>query len=235
VRVTMVGHDTVLIEMGGRRVVADPFFSVAGNPAYKRVEPPARTRDELLDVDAVLVSHTHFDHVDRPFLRALPEGTPVLLPRRAAWQRALIGARRIVPMQPWQEWALGELQVTAVPARHVAPTVGYVLEGEGLRVYFAGDTYYGAFLREVGERFALDAALIPVTTYRIAMTMGENEAVHAVRDLAPRVVIPIHLGLQPRLPLMRTRQSPDGFERKLRAAGLEAIVVSLRPGEAWTG
>ena len=61
-RITMIGHSTVLIEAGGMKILTDPYFGTWGNPAYKRLAPPARKREELRDVDLVLVSHNHWDH-----------------------------------------------------------------------------------------------------------------------------------------------------------------------------
>jgi L-ascorbate metabolism protein UlaG (beta-lactamase superfamily) len=74
---------------------------------------------------------------------------------------------------------------------------------------------------------------MPVTTFRIPMTMGEAAAVKAVRALNPKTVIPIHLGITPRSPLLRTKHSPEGFTRRLRAAGLNVEVKVLHDGESW--
>ena len=88
-------------------------------------------------------------------------------------------------------------------------------------------------MEEIGQWFQLDAALIPVTTFRIPMTMGEKRAVRAVRDLAPAVVIPIHLGVRPRSPLLRTSHTPEGFQRRVEKTGLDAQAIILREGESW--
>jgi L-ascorbate metabolism protein UlaG (beta-lactamase superfamily) len=120
-----------------------------------------------------------------------------------------------------------------VPASHIAVTIGFVLEAETKQVYFAGDTYYGRFMKEIGDRFQIDAALIPVTTYRLPMTMGEHGAVRATQVLSPKAVIPIHLGIRPRFPLLRTNHTPEGFERRLREAKLGTKVVMLKNGETW--
>jgi len=123
--------------------------------------------------------------------------------------------------------------VTAVPAAHISRTRGFVIEAEGRNIYFAGDTYYREFMKEIGSRFRLDLALMPVTTFRIPLTMGEKGATRAVAALSPKVVIPIHLGITPRSPLLRTSESPEGFMKRLRAAGLPAEVKILREGESW--
>ena len=117
---------------------------------------------------------------------------------------------------------------------HFAITHGFIITSEGKQVYFAGDTFYAPFMAEVGRRFKLDVALIPVTTFRIPMTMGEKQAVRAVQELKPRLVIPIHLGVQPRSPLLRTNHTPEGFIRRLREAGLETDVALLQIGESET-
>jgi L-ascorbate metabolism protein UlaG (beta-lactamase superfamily) len=145
----------------------------------------------------------------------------------------LKGARNTVPVRRWQSIRIGDFVVTAVPATHIARTVGYVVQTQRATVYFSGDTFYRPFMAEIGRRFPIDVALIPVTTYRVPMTMGEAGAVRAVRDLGAETVIPIHLGVQPRSPLLRTRQTPQSFEKRLRQAAVAAEVVLLGEGQSW--
>jgi len=232
-RITVIGHSTVLLETNGTRLLTDPYFGKFGHLAYARVTPPSMARDEVSRLDGVVVSHGHWDHTDRRFLRGLDPQVPVLVPSGTSPFMRLNGARNTVPLRRWQSLRVGGVVVTAVPAAHIARTVGFVVQTEDSCTYFAGDTYYRPFMAEIGRRFPIDVALMPVTTYRIPMTMGEKGAVLAVRDLGCAVVIPIHLGVQPRSPLMRTRQTPAGFERRLREADLETEVVMLAPGGSW--
>jgi L-ascorbate metabolism protein UlaG (beta-lactamase superfamily) len=232
-QVTMIGHSTVLFEIDGRRILTDPYFGTWGNPAYRRLAPPSMTRDQLRDVDLVLVSHNHFDHTDRRYLSTLNEEIPVLAPARVKWITKLRGARNVWGIRPWEVQAFSSVEVTAVPALHVAVTVGFVITGEGKQVYFAGDTFYRPFMAEIGRRFRLDLAMMPVTTFRIPMTMGEKGAAKAAKDLKASTIIPIHLGLQPRSPLLRTKHSPEGFRKLVRKAGVDTEVVILREGERW--
>jgi L-ascorbate metabolism protein UlaG (beta-lactamase superfamily) len=88
-------------------------------------------------------------------------------------------------------------------------------------------------MKRIGHEFHPDIALIPVTTFLIPMTMGESQAVEAVRRLTAQVVIPIHLGIVPRSPLMRTSQTPEGFRERLRQTGMQGEVVILKEGESW--
>ncbi len=229
----MVGHSTVLFEGAGSRLLTDPWFGDWGNLAYARLHPPGFRREELHDIDGVLLSHRHWDHTDRRFLRSLDEATPVLGPVGPIATRWLKGARKFEVMRPWETRALGAAVVTAVPALHLARTIGFVVELAGVCAYFAGDTYHRPFMTEIGRRFRIDVALMPVATFRLPMTMGDRGAVAAVADLDPATVIPIHLGIAPRSPLLRTNQSVDTFRRRLRDAGRTTAVVHLREGESW--
>ena len=233
-KITMLGHSTVLIEIEGKQIITDPYFGTWGHIAYKRVDSPAMTREQLQDVDMVLLSHNHWDHIDQKYLGSLADSVPVLAPKWASWMTKLQGGKNVLGKSAWEEHRLGPVAITVVPAVHVAATVGFVLEGEGKQIYFAGDTYYHSFMQEIGRRFQLHAALIPVTTFLIPMTMGEKGAVRAVQALRPQVVIPIHLGVQPRSPLMRTRHTPQGFARRMQGAGLQTEMVLLSNGQSWT-
>ncbi|MCW3096195.1 MAG: hypothetical protein JWL77_1813 [Chthonomonadaceae bacterium] len=232
-QITMIGHSTVLIETKGQRILTDPFFSGFGNLAYKRVKPPAKNREELAAVDLVLLSHSHFDHIDYRFLRSLPKDVPILANRSMSLS-ALRAGRSFQKAEVWRRYVFGTVAVTPVPAVHLAPTNGFVIESEGKSVYFAADTFDRPFMEEIRWRFTLDVALMPVTTFLLPMTIGEQEAVRAVKVLEPKVLIPIHLGIQPRSPLLRTRQTPESFAQRLKQASSLTQVVILREGETWT-
>ena len=234
-KVTMIGHSTVLIEAAGKKILTDPYFGSWGNVAYKRIAPPFKTREEMAAVDLVLVSHNHWDHTDSRYFRALAADVPVVAPGAAAWITRAKGARNVVGLGRWEQRQFGSIAVTAVPALHMGLPCGMVIEAEGKYIYFAGDTYFAGFMREIGAKFSLDLALIPVTTFRMPMTMGEKSAVRAVEALAPRTVIPIHLGIVPRSPLMRTGDTAEGFSKRVLDAGSKTEVVILREGESWTG
>ncbi len=231
--ITIVGHSTVLLESEGTRLLTDPYFGTFGHIAYARVIPPAMARDEIGRLDGILVSHGHWDHTDRRFFQELDRDVPVFVPSGTTAVMRLKGVRNAVPVKKWQSLRRGDFVITAVPAIHIARAVGYVVQTESSTAYFAGDTFYRPFMAEIGRRFQIDVALIPVTTYRVPMTMGESGAVRAVRDLGADAVIPIHLGVRPRSPLLRTSQTPERFAGRLHQAGVEAEVVILRDGESW--
>jgi L-ascorbate metabolism protein UlaG (beta-lactamase superfamily) len=232
-RITMIGHSSILIETAGKKILTDPFWSKWGNPVYARVGIPAKSRQELKDVDCVLISHGHFDHVDRKYLRMIGN-TPVITPKSTRWLIKMLGGRNVSGIKSGESINIGEITITAVPASHLIATVGFVIKSENRHIYFSGDTYYRRFMQNIGRDFQLDVALIPVTTYRIPMTMGEKQAVKAVQVLKPAVVIPIHLGLKPRSPLLRTTQTPEHFTERLKETGTPANVIILREGESYS-
>jgi L-ascorbate metabolism protein UlaG (beta-lactamase superfamily) len=234
-KVTMIGHSTVLIEAAGTKILTDPYFGAWGNLAYQRLAPPFKTREEMAAVNLVLVSHNHWDHTDSRYFRALMADVPVVAWREAAWITRAKGAKNVVGLGRWEQRQFGPVAVTAVPALHIGLPGGFVIEAEGKSIYFAGDTYYGGFMKEIAAKFRLELALMPVTTFRVPMTMGEKGAARAVEALQPRTVIPIHLGIAPRSPLLRTGQTAEGFSRRVREAGLQTEVVMLREGESWMG
>jgi L-ascorbate metabolism protein UlaG (beta-lactamase superfamily) len=232
-RFTMIGHSTILIETDGKKILTDPFWGMWGNPAYARVGVPAKTRQELSDVDGVLISHAHWDHVDGKYLRLIGD-TPVIVPQLTRWLFKLLGGRNLFGIKAWASMDLNGITITAVPAAHLTATVGYILQSENKQVYFAGDTFYRPFMEEIGSKYQLDVALLPVTTHRIPMTMGEKDAVQAVQALKPTVVIPIHLGINPRSPLLRTGQTPEHFAQRLEEKEMKVRVAILREGESYT-
>ena len=232
-RITMIGHSTILIETGGRKILTDPYFAKCGNPAFARVGIPAKSRQELREVDGVLISHDHWDHVDGKYLRLLGD-TPVIVPQPTRWLFKLFGGQNIRGIKVGEKYSIGEVAITAVPSVHTTFARGYVLQSEDKVVYFAGDTFYQSFMKDLGQKFQLDVALMPVTTYRIPMTMGEKKAMQAVQALKPAIVIPIHMGIKMRSPLLRTNQTPEHFAQRLDENGITAKVVILGEGESYT-
>lgn len=230
-QIQMIGHSTLLIESRGQKILTDPYFGTEGNMAYRRLTPPAVPREALGAVQLVLLSHNHWDHVDPPYFGSLLSTVPVVTPKYATWFTKRQGAKNVVGLSYWESRVFGEVTITAVPAFHDAIAAGFVIQSEGLQLYFSGDMYYAPFMKHIGRCWSLDVAFLSVTTTRVPMTMGPAEAARATKDLAPKVVIPIHLGLRSRFAFLRTNHTPEEFERRVRKAELESRVILLQDGE----
>ncbi|MDB4883608.1 MAG: fold metallo-hydrolase, partial [Gemmatimonadetes bacterium] len=177
---TWIGHSTVLLQLGGLNVITDPVFSRRASPLQwigpRRVMDPALSIDSLPPIDVVLISHTHYDHLDKSSVKRIARTHP-----QARWVvpigvGALIerwGARDVVELDWWQETAHQGLRITSTPARHFSARglrdrnrslwCGFALEANGTRAYFAGDTAYHSAFGEIGARCGpFDLVMIPI-------------------------------------------------------------------------
>ncbi|MEU3553219.1 MBL fold metallo-hydrolase [Streptomyces fragilis] len=222
VAVSWAGHASWVIRIGGLTVLADPVWSrrILGTPA--RVTPVGVPWDALPPVDAVVISHNHYDHLDLPTLRRLPSDTPMLVPGGLGRWFTRKGFRQVVELDWWESARLGGVRLDFVPSHHWSKRTltdtcrslwgGWMLtapgagsgpgdgEGERRRVYFAGDTGYGHWFRRIGERYpGIDLALMPIGAYEPRWWLRDvhcdpEEAVQATLDLGARRMAPMHWG-----------------------------------------
>jgi L-ascorbate metabolism protein UlaG (beta-lactamase superfamily) len=242
VDIRFVGHATVRLEIGGVRVLTDPFLRARLGPLERH--GPVPDAADLGPVDVILISHGHADHFDRASLAAVPGRPTIIVPRGlgAATRRAVAGT--VIEVAAGDQVDLGSLSLTAVPARHwISPgaaraqPLGYLLDG-GPRVYFAGDTGRMPTMRELAG--SVDVALLPVWTWGPHLGpghLGPRSAADAVADIQPAVAIPIHWGtLYPRR-LHHVWSRPltepgDRFAEHAAARAPDVDVRVLRPGES---
>ncbi len=172
VAVSWAGHASWVIRIGGLTVLTDPVWSrkILGTPA--RITPVGVAWSALPRVDAVVISHNHYDHLDAPTLRRLPRDTPVFVPPTRHWFRRR-RFTRVTELDWWEAVELDGVRFDFVPAHHwskrgltdTCRTLwgGWVLTApEGQRVYFAGDTGYGHWFAAIGQRMpGIDLALLP--------------------------------------------------------------------------
>jgi L-ascorbate metabolism protein UlaG (beta-lactamase superfamily) len=197
---TYVGHATLLVDLDGVRLLTDPVLRRVVTHLRRRapVDPGA-----LRDIDAILVSHAHYDHLDIASLRRVGSDVPVVVPRGVGGVLRRSGFRRVTELPVGDELEVGALSVRAVPADHDgrrppftrhAEAVGYVVTGTN-SVYFAGDT--GLFDGMV-DLAPVDLALIPVWGWGPDLGRGKHldpeRAAEAVAMIHPRVAVPIHWG-----------------------------------------
>jgi len=213
VAVTYVGHATFLIRTNGFTALTDPLWSAHAGPfgrlGPRRVRAPGLPLDGLPPLDAVLVSHGHYDHMDLPTLRRL-SGTRML---SGLGNRAYLERRGVAPVRELDWWETAELdgaRITFVPAQHWSNRTpfdrnrtlwgGFVLEAGGVTVYFCGDSGYCPHFAEIAARFPrIDVALLPIGAYEprwfmAPQHMNPDEAVQAHRDLKAQVSVAMHFG-----------------------------------------
>ena len=220
-RVTPVGHSTFLIQMDGLNILTDPIWSERASPVSwvgpKRYKKPGIRFEDLPPIDAVLISHNHYDHLDLPTLKRLAEkGVPrALVP---LGDRDLVlgeGIPSVDEMDWWESARIGpDITVTLVPARHFSARSlwdrnktlwgGFVVSGPSGNVYYSGDTGYGPHFKEIARRFSpIKMALLPISPFRpeqesglsaigSMVHTGPEEAVQAHIDLGAEVSIAAH-------------------------------------------
>ncbi|AKQ66383.1 Outer membrane protein romA [Myxococcus hansupus] len=216
-RVTWLGHSTLLVEIDGFRVLTDPIWGERASPTTiagpKRFHPPPLPLEALPDVDAILISHDHYDHLDMPTIRALASRkVPFYAPLGvgAHLEQWGVPAERVVELDWWQEVSLGEgrLRVVATPAQHFSGRgltdrnstswTSWTLLGAQHRVFFSGDTGLTDEFEEVGRRFGpFDVAMFEVGAFHPSwgsIHLGPQQALKAHEMVKGRTLLPIHWG-----------------------------------------
>jgi L-ascorbate metabolism protein UlaG (beta-lactamase superfamily) len=256
-KITMIGHASLLIQTRGLNLLIDPVWSKRASPLSfagpKRVTPPGVALDDLPPLDAILITHNHYDHLDLATLRALkrrrpcriiaPLGNDTIINRRGLraesydWDDAVPLSSEIqatlVPAYHWSARGLGD--------RRMALWAGFVLETPDGPLYLIGDTAYreGHLFREIPGRFGRPRfAAIPIGAYEPRWFMRDNhvdpdESVQIFEDCQAHYALAYHWGT-----FQLTAEARDDPPRRL-AAALEARNVSADrfqvrlPGEAF--
>lgn len=209
-RLTWIGHASFLLSFGSRHFAIDPVFSKRIGGLLARHCPPGLDPGQLPDLAAALVSHAHYDHLDRRSIEALPAELPLVVPRGVGEIMRGWGRQTVIELDWWESVELESERVTLVPSRHwsrrwgsplnQALWGGFVIESRAGRVYHAGDSgWFGGFA-EIGQRFpGLLAAMLPIGSYEPAwfmepQHMNPEQAGEAFLALGAHRLVPMHWG-----------------------------------------
>jgi N-acyl-phosphatidylethanolamine-hydrolysing phospholipase D len=255
---TWVGHSTVLLQLGALNILTDPIWSRRASPFQwlgpARYMPPAVDFDTLPDIDLVLVSHDHYDHLDAPTVRRLAKRFPQaswLCPLRVGALLRSFGVQHVVERDWWRTLEAPQFSATCTPAQHFSGRglgdrgdrlwCGWSIAADGVRVFYAGDTAlhpeFGAIASQSGP---FDLVMLPIGAYEPrwfmrGVHMDPADAVRAYRDLTPAGDRPPCLGVHWgtfRLTDEPADEPPSLFARLWHDAGFpEAANWTLMHGE----
>ena len=248
-RLTWYGHASVLVEIEGRRVLLDPLWSDRCSPSSvvgpHRLHPVPATLDSLPELDAVVISHDHYDHLDLPTIRALTarQSAPFVVPLGvgAHLDRWRVPANRIIELD-WDESVdLDGLRLTATAAQHFSGRTlardrtlwsSWVVAGPTRRVFYTGDSGYFDGYAGIGAAHGpFDAALVQIGAYDERwpdIHMTPEEAVAAHLDVRGGLLVPVHWGTF----VLAFHPWSEPVDRLVREAEARGVTVAVpRPGQ----
>jgi L-ascorbate metabolism protein UlaG (beta-lactamase superfamily) len=242
-----IGHATVLLRIAGTTILTDPVLGnrvgiglglMTAGPG--RLVAPALSLNELPPVDVVLVSHAHYDHLDRPTLARLPRETPIVLARHTRDLVADLGFTDITELDWGQQRRLGDLVIRATEVNHWGARTfhdtyrhccAFVIEGGGRRILFGGDSAFGPHFRRVGH---VDLAVLGIGAYNpwVAGHATPEQAWQMAEDVKADAILPMHHST------FRLSREPmaEPIERLLAIAGRSrSRIVVTQVGGTWHG
>jgi N-acyl-phosphatidylethanolamine-hydrolysing phospholipase D len=214
IQITWIGHDTFLIQVAGFNILTDPIFSDRASPfsflGPKRAISPPMLQEELPPIHVAIISHNHYDHLDKATVTQLGNRVKFFVPLGLSRWFQEAGLDNVTELDWWQSAELGPIRFHCVPAQHFSMRTpfdankvlwaGWVLSTPSGNIFFAGDTGYSPDFREIGQRLGpMRLALIPIGGYMPRwfmkpMHLNPQEAVWVHQDVRSQVSIGMHWG-----------------------------------------
>lgn len=250
-RITWLGHSSILVEIDGRRFLTDPVWGERASPfsflGPKRFFPPPRALADLGPLDAIVLSHDHYDHLDEGTIRALNKlGVPFVAPlglgaHLESWG---VPADKITELDWWQTMNVGGVELACTPARHFSGRflsdrnktlwAGWAFVGPAHRVFFSGDTAMFPEFAEIGAKYGpFDVTMMEAGAYDAAWAdvhLGPEQAVDAHVALRGALLMPVHWGTFD----LAVHNWTEPVERMQVAAAKAGVALYVpRPGESF--
>ena len=239
--ITWIGHASFLVQTKTVNVLIDPNWSM-WLKVIKRLKKPGFDLFHLPEIDFVLVTHAHFDHLDRRTLRKVAADQPIVVPLGVGNLVHDLGFNIVHELDDWQRLELGPLSVTMTPCHHWGARMlhdshrgfgGFHMETEGRSIYHCGDTAYFEGFKEIGKRMDIEVALLPIGAYDAPsgreVHMNPEEAVRAFQELQAQKLVPMHYGTF-RLGYEPLDEPPARLLACARDAGIDKKVLVMTEG-----
>lgn len=222
---TWIGHSTFLLQINGLNVLTDPVWAKRMG-FQKRLTEPGIPINDLPEIDVVVISHGHYDHLDFPTIKKLPGDPHYFVPigMKSLFNRK--GYRKVTEMSWWESTDHQGLTLHFVPAQHWTRRTmtdmntshwgGWILQGQNETLYFVGDTGYFSGFKEISERFTIDTVFMPIGAYEPEWFMADShispeDSVKAFLELQAKQFIPMHYGAY----RLADDTGPEALERLL--------------------
>lgn len=251
--ITWIGHSTFFLQYEGMNIITDPIW--ARRLGFeKRLGQPGIPLSEVPPIDLILISHSHYDHLHIASIRKLYRaGTTLVVPVGLKRKMLRKGFHNCVEMEWWQSIKLGKIKLSFVPTQHWTRRTpwdtntshwgGYIMEPadsgnqkSSPNLYFAGDSGYFPGFKEIGSRYKIDIALMPIGAYEpewfmTSQHVNPEEAIQAFLDVGAETMIPMHYGTF-RLADDTAREALDRMENaRVKHAISEERIRTLGYGE----
>ncbi|ACD83780.1 MBL fold metallo-hydrolase [Candidatus Methylacidiphilum infernorum] len=203
---TWVGHASFLLQTPRHNILIDPNWA-NWMLIIRRLKKAGIALDALPSIDLVLVTHAHFDHLNKKTLRTIAKKQPIVVPRGVKSLVQGLGFEKIVEMHWWEKIEIEGTEITFTPAKHWGARMladfhrgygGYCIKFDGRTVYHCGDTAYFEKFPEIGQRLKPEVVLMPIGAYDPPsgrdVHINPEKAVQAFQELGGKIMVPMHFG-----------------------------------------